>query len=77
MITGYFTRATEKGHKACHTMVHLVVQGGNPLCRYRPHKTMKLQWVAMSPRMEYVECKACRKKFWKVFDKLPRQERWM
>jgi len=60
--TGYFGRATELGHNAKSTMVHLV-QGSQGLCGYRPHPSMKLQVCAPYPELSYLECDKCKTKY--------------
>lgn len=60
--TGYFGRATELGHNAKSTMVHLV-QGSQGLCGYRPHPSMKLHVCAPYPELSYVECDKCKTKY--------------
>jgi len=57
--TGYFARATENGHRAKSTKVHLV-QGGQGLCGYVPHPTMRFQFCAAFPVLAYVECPKCK-----------------
>lgn len=63
MKTGYFARATEEGHRAKSTQVHIVDNYGKSLCRYRPHLTMKFQWCSGGVNLSYVECKECRKNY--------------
>ena len=62
MKTGYFGRATENGHRAMATKVHVVDDFGKPICGYKPHKTMQFQWCAMGVRLPYVECPKCKTK---------------
>jgi hypothetical protein len=58
--TGYFARATENGHSAKHTQVHVYSHSSNrALCGYRPHKTMLFQWVSRGITPPYVECSGC------------------
>lgn len=61
--TGYFGRATEKGHNAMTTQVH-VYNGktGRCLCGYKPHKTMQFMWCANDAQVEYIECGNCLEK---------------
>jgi len=57
--TGYFARASEDGHKACSSKVH-IVRGKLPLCGYRPHKTMQFMFNAAGIHIPYVECAKCK-----------------
>lgn len=70
MKTGYFSRATEEGHRAKFTQVHIVDGYNKPLCRYKPHITMKFLWCSGGVNLSYVECKECRKKYKKLLKKL-------
>ena len=65
MRTGYFARATEKGHNSKSTQVHIENEGKG-LCGYKPHKTMKFQWCAADVYLSYVECNKCKKIFEKM-----------
>ena len=65
MKTGYFARATEEGHRAKSTQVHIVDYNNEPLCRYRPHKTMQFCFCANFEHLPYVECKRCKEKLFK------------
>lgn len=60
--TGYFARATEKGHKAAYTKTHLILDG-KPMCGYKPHKTMQFVWNAQGAHKPYVECNKCKEKY--------------
>lgn len=60
--TGYFARATEKGHKAAYTKIHLTLDG-KPMCGYKPHKTMQFVWNAQGAHKPYVECNKCKEKY--------------
>lgn len=62
LVTGYFARATENGHRAAHTKVHLV-NGSIALCGYMPHPSMKLQSCANFAHLPYVECQSCIDKY--------------
>ena len=73
MRTGYFARATEEGHKAMFTQVHIVDGYNKPLCRYEPHKTMHFLWCAYGVRINYVECKECKEKYKKLLMKLAKE----
>lgn len=57
--TGWYGRATEHGHSAKSTKVHLLVNG-KPVCGYKPHKTMQFQWCSYSTM--YIECDECKKR---------------
>lgn len=70
MKTGYFARATEEGHRAKFTQVHIVNDYDKPICRYRPHRTMQFMFSANEAYLPYVECKGCRKKYNKFIDKM-------
>ena len=59
--TGWFGRASEQGHSAKSTKVHLLVNG-KPVCGYKPHKTMQFQWCASSIMNSYIECSECKEK---------------
>lgn len=62
-ITGYFARVTENGHNAKRTQVHVFNRiTGKCLCRYKPHKTMKMQWCAIGIFPPYIECEVCKNK---------------
>ena len=68
MKTGYFARASEEGHNACETMVH-VVSDNKALCGYRPHKTMQFCFCAGGVYLPYVKCKKCKEKYSKYLIK--------
>lgn len=65
MRTGYFGRATENGHRATHTRVH-IVDGRRALCGYVPHETMIFCWCCEGITLEYVECKKCKERYLKI-----------
>lgn len=71
--TGYFARATEKGHKAAWTKVHLV-RDGKPLCGYKPHKTMQFQWNSNGVHLPYVECDKCKENIRYQFEVTPYEQ---
>ena len=61
--TGYFGRATEDGHKAMVTKhIHFVEDGEQPICGYKPHKTMEFQFCTVGFDNRYVSCPRCIKK---------------
>ena len=66
MKTGYFAKATEEGHKAGFTIVHIVDNYGEPICRYKPHKTMQFCFCSNGIYLPNVECPQCRKKGEKI-----------
>lgn len=62
MKTGYFARATEKGHSAKFTKVHIIDNNGKPICRYKPHETMQFMFCSQGITLRYVECPKCKEK---------------
>jgi hypothetical protein len=58
--TGYYARASEDGHRASQSKAHIVLEG-NPVCGYKPHKTMQFCWCANGVVEEYVDCVKCRR----------------
>jgi len=73
MRTGYFSRATEEGHIAKFTQVHIVYHNNKLLCRYRPHPTMKFQWCSGGVNLSYVECKKCKERYKKLLNKIAKE----
>lgn len=65
--TGYFARATEKGHKNKSTISHLL-KDGKVLCGYKPHKTMQFLWCSTGAKMSHVECNKCKNKYQDHFE---------
>jgi len=65
MKTGYFARATEEGHRAKFTQVHIVDDYDKPLCGYKPHKTMQFYFCSIGVYLPYIECKRCKVKLFK------------
>lgn len=65
MKTGYFARATEEGHRAKSTQVHIIYEDGYTLCGYKAHKTMQFCVCAFGVHLPYVECKKCLQKYLK------------
>lgn len=63
MRTGYFARASgePKGSKALSTNVHVTDNNTNPICGYKPHRTLRFQWCANRLVKNYVECATCRR----------------
>ena len=42
--------------------VHVVTDGGRPLCGWRPRKEMEFQWCANGIQYSCIECDRCRDK---------------
>ncbi len=55
---GWFGRAFNYKHKSLSTKTHAILNG-KVLCRYKPHKTLKLNWCSGLDNLIYLECKKC------------------
>ncbi len=61
METGRYVRATGEPKKGCKqiiTKIH-VTEDDNPICGYKPHKTLRFEWNVQGIMRSYVECKTC------------------
>lgn len=57
--TGYFARASEDGHKAMSTKHVHFVEDRKPICRYKPHETMRFQFCSVGFYDGYASCPEC------------------
>jgi len=61
--TGWYGRPTENGLPARVTKYVHFILNGRPVCGYKPHPTMQLQWCASGRILRYIDCPKCLK--WK------------
>jgi len=66
MPVGYYARATENKHSTVHTKVHFIIDR-EPICGYKPHKTMQFQWCSNSDILDWIECKKCKEKVKRIY----------
>jgi len=60
--TGWFGRATEDGHNTARSGVHFI-EGGKPVCGYKPAKAMLFQFCSQGFNWPYIECEKCKQKY--------------